>query len=82
MRVEYEPEFYKEYARLAVRNPVLHHRIEQKVPEILKNPYHYKPLRGRMKGFRRVHFGSYVLVYRVEEEVLYLVALDHHDFAY
>lgn len=82
MRIASEPGFDKEYDKLQYRDPLFHDRIERKVREIAANPYHYKPLRGKMKGFRRVHFGSYVLVYRVEGDVLYLVALDHHDFAY
>jgi addiction module RelE/StbE family toxin len=49
--------------------------------KILENPYHYKPLRGDHHGSRRVHIGSFVLVYEVCESDKTVLILDyeHHD---
>jgi mRNA-degrading endonuclease RelE of RelBE toxin-antitoxin system len=80
--VEYLPNFQREFSRLWSRNPVLAQAIENKILRIREHPEHFKPLRGPLKGLRRVHFGSYVLLYRFFDGVVYLVALDHHDDAY
>ena len=59
--------------------------IHKKVEEIKENPYHFKPLRGDMKGARRVHIAkSFVLTYEINEEdkVVRLIDYDHHDNIY
>jgi len=50
----------------------------------LENPYHYKPLRGDMKGSRRVHIGHFVLIYEIleEEKKVRFLDFDHHDNVY
>lgn len=82
MRIERTASFNREYDKLFYRNRALHEQIEKKVEHIVEHPEHYKPLRGNMKGMRRVHFGSYVLIYKIKGEELQLIALDHHDFIY
>ncbi len=57
----------------------------KKMGEILRNPYHYKPLSHNMKGMRRVHIGkSFVLVFEIieEENKVIFLDLDHHDNIY
>lgn len=59
--------------------------IDKKIKNILKNPYQFKPLRGNMKGTRRVHIGkSFVLVYEIleVEKVVRLLDYNHHDRVY
>jgi len=59
--------------------------IDKKVQQILKNPYHFKPLRGDMHGARRVHIDkSFVLIYEIDEKgkVIRLLDYDHHDAIY
>jgi mRNA interferase RelE/StbE/toxin YoeB len=59
--------------------------IKKKVDEILKQPYHYKPLKGDMHGARRVHiYKSFVLTYEVneKEKIVKLLDYDHHDNIY
>jgi len=41
--------------------------ISRKVNEILENPQQFKPLRRPMQHMRRVHVGSFVLIYDVDE---------------
>ena len=37
--------------------------------QILKDPYHFKPLRGDLHGSRRTHIGkSFVLIYEIDEK--------------
>ena len=73
------------FSKLAKKNRKQLLIIHKKVEEIRENPYHYKPLRGDMKGARRVHIDkSFVLTYEVNEEdkVVRLLDYDHHDNIY
>ena len=58
--------------------------INKKVFEILENPHRFKPLSNIMKGFRRVHFGSFVLIYSIDEKnkTVILEDYDRHDKIY
>ena len=58
--------------------------IAKKVEEIAEDPHAYKPLRFPLAGMRRVHIGSYVLLFSVDEarKTIVLEDYDHHDRAY
>ena len=57
-------------------------QIQKKLAEIVENPEHYKPLKNILAGFRRLHFGSFVLIYAIEGNIVRIISLDHHDRAY
>jgi mRNA-degrading endonuclease RelE of RelBE toxin-antitoxin system len=59
-------------------------QINKKVLEIRENPNIGKPLKKPMQGRRRVHIGSFILFYSVDEvrRVVKLLDYDHHDKAY
>jgi YafQ family addiction module toxin component len=76
------PQFDKDMDDLWQKDPVRAQAVENKIVQIAAYPLHFKPLRGKMKGMRRVHFGSYVLIYRIEGDTIELITIDHHDFAY
>ena len=78
-------ELEKIFSKLAKKNKRQLLIIHKKVEEIRENPYHHKPLRGDMKGARRVHIDkSFVLTYEVDEDdkVVRLLDYDHHDNIY
>ncbi|KYC53700.1 MAG: hypothetical protein AMQ74_00319 [Candidatus Methanofastidiosum methylothiophilum] len=59
--------------------------LNKKIKQILLNPFIFKPLKGEMKGARRVHISkSFVLVYEIDEKskVVRLLDYDHHDKIY
>jgi YafQ family addiction module toxin component len=59
--------------------------IEKKIPQILSNPYRFKPLRNKMSGVRRVHImKSFVLTFEIieKERVVRFLDYDHHDNIY
>lgn len=59
--------------------------ISNKVKEIRKDPYRFKPLRGDLAGSRRVHIeSSFVLLYDIDEKTktVRLLDYDHHDKVY
>jgi YafQ family addiction module toxin component len=74
----------KTFDKLSRKDPILFKQLENKVGEILENPHHFKPLRGNLKNKRRVHVGSFVLIFEIDEmnkTVKFLVFV-HHDEAY
>jgi YafQ family addiction module toxin component len=70
--------------KLERRNPELVRALDNKVEEILANPYHYKPLRKPLQNQRRVHIGKYVLVFEINEaeKIVEFLRFRHHDEAY
>ena len=59
-------------------------RLQKKIEEILKTPNHYKPLRNILKNKRRIHVGSFVLIFEVleKEKAAVFHSFKHHDTAY
>lgn len=59
--------------------------ITSKINQILKNPAHFKPLRGDLSGSRRVHVGkSFVLIYdfNKQKNIVRILHYGHHDEVY
>ena len=57
-------------------------RLEMKIKEILSNPEHYKPLKNVLKGKRRVHIGSFVILFEIEATHVIFLRFEHHDKVY
>ena len=70
--------------KLAKKDKISAAYISKKVKEIKENPYHFKPLKAPMQNFRRVHIGSFVLVYSVDEnkKAITIEKYEHHDKVY
>ena len=64
------------------KDKILFLRIQNKISEIIKNPEHYKPLRNILSGYRRAHIGSFVIIFKIKENIVKIISLDHHDNAY
>lgn len=58
--------------------------VWKKVKQILENPHIFKPLRNELKGQWRVHVGSFVLFYKINEnkKTVEIYNYKHHDNAY
>jgi YafQ family addiction module toxin component len=58
--------------------------VVNKILQLSENPQLGKPLGNILKGKRRVHIGSLVLIYEIDENERLLKFLDiaHHDEAY
>ncbi len=80
--IEFSEEFEKSIKKLKKKDQRTFQQIQKKLLEIIENPEHYKPLRNVLAGYRRVHFGSFVLIYKIEAETIRIISLDHHDKAY
>jgi YafQ family addiction module toxin component len=83
--VDISDQLDKQFTKLRKKDKKQLEVIDKKIQEIVKNPYHFKPLRGDMHGARRVHIGkSYVLIFEIDEKqrILRLLDFNHHDVIY
>ena len=80
--IEFSAEFEKSIKKLKKKDKTAFEQIQKKLIEIVENPEHYKPLKNVLAGYRRLHFGSFVLIYTIEGNIIKIISLDHHDKAY
>ena len=76
------PLFDKNFKRLTKKNPVLKERTLKKIREILQNPEIGETLTQNLAGYRSVHVGNWVVIYKILVEEIWFVNFDHHDYAY
>jgi mRNA interferase RelE/StbE/toxin YoeB len=74
----------KTFKKLQKKDPAQFDCLTKKVREILENPQQFKPLKSPMQQMRRVHIGSFVLVYDIDEarNVVTIRRYEHHDCVY
>lgn len=84
-QLQVSEELDKVFSKLAKKNKKQLEIIDKKIQQILKDPFHLKPLRGDMHGARRVHIDkSFVLTYEINEKnkIIRILDFDHHDNIY
>lgn len=82
MNFVFSIEFKKILEKFAKKDRPGLKKIEDQIYKIISNPLVGKPLRNIMKNYRRVHIGSFVLVYKIENEEITFADYDHHDRIY
>ena len=82
--IEISLKLQKEFKKLKKKNPLLLFTISKKVEEIRLNPQSYKNLNAPLNNLKRVHVGSFVLLFSVDEttRTITLEYFEHHDDAY
>jgi YafQ family addiction module toxin component len=72
------------FEKLQRKDPVQFNELSKKIEQILENPHQFKPLRAPMQHMWRVHVGSYVLIYDINEDkkVVTVRRYEHHDAVY
>jgi YafQ family addiction module toxin component len=82
--VEISLKLQKEFKKLRKKNLTLLIAINKKVEEIRLDPESYKNLNAPMNNLKRVHIGSFVLLFSVDDKTKTIVLenLEHHDDAY
>ena len=81
-QIEFSVQFEKSMKKLKKKDKVLFDQIQKKLIDLVQNPDHYKPLKNILAGYRRMHFGSFVLIYKIEGDIVRIISLDHHDQLY
>ncbi|MFO8016085.1 MAG: type II toxin-antitoxin system RelE/ParE family toxin [Candidatus Woesearchaeota archaeon] len=57
-------------------------KISRKVSQVVQKPEMYKILLHVGGRYRRVHVGSFVLLFTIEKKKATFLGLEHHDSAY
>ena len=72
------------FKKLQKKDATQFEALTRKVSEILENPHQFKPLKNPMQHMRRVHVGSFVMVYDIDEVrmVVTVRRYEHHDNVY
>jgi YafQ family addiction module toxin component len=82
----FTPELAKILHKLAQKDKVLAEAVMKKVSQIAEGDEvflaHFKNLRGELSNYKRVHVGSFVLMFKLEDNVIIFDRLKHHDEAY
>jgi mRNA-degrading endonuclease RelE of RelBE toxin-antitoxin system len=72
--------------KISVKNKPLAIAVVKKIEQIAAldetTVQHFKNLRGNMKEYKRVHVGSFVLLFKVHGDIIVFDKLLHHDDAY
>ncbi len=68
--------------RLKKKDKEMFQRISENILKIINNPLCGKPLRNVLRNCRRVHVGSFVLVYEIIKTEIRFLDFDHHDKIY
>ena len=80
--IEFSSQFEKSMKKLKKKDKILFNQIQKKIIDLVRNPDRYKSLGNIFVGYRRLHFGPFVLIYKIEKNVVRIITLDHHDKAY
>lgn len=81
-RIVYAPHFERMLKKCKKKDRPLFGQIAYEMEKIIRNPTVGKPLRYALKNRRRVHIGSFVLVYEFHNGALRFLDFDHHDRVY
>lgn len=82
VRIVYSSEVEDALKKLKKGNKDIFDRIENQITKILREPNIGKPLRYTLRNRRRVHVGSFVLIYEFYQGELRFIDFDHHDRIY
>jgi mRNA-degrading endonuclease RelE of RelBE toxin-antitoxin system len=60
----------------------LNKKIKQIVNSDIDSIIHFKNLRAPLNRFKRIHIGSFVLIFEFKNNKLFFIRFDHHDKVY
>ncbi len=82
--LEIEEDVYRTFKKMAKKDRIQLEAVNKKINQILTDPTQFKPLRRPLEGLRRVHIGSFVLIYEIQEntKTVRVLKYKHHDEAY
>lgn len=75
--VIFEQVFRKDFMK--IKDSAIKEKIIKQVSKIKKNPEIGKPMRYDRKGTRELYISSFRLSYRIERDIVYILALHHKD---
>ncbi len=82
MEFESTPEFDAQFSKLTRKNKALEERLLKKIGQIIDNPLIGTPKHHKLRHARGSHIDPYVIVYRIWDDRIQFLYVDHHDFVY
>jgi mRNA-degrading endonuclease RelE of RelBE toxin-antitoxin system len=79
VKVEISPELLKEIKKL---DKVFRERFHKGIERVVANPDVGKPLQYDFKGCRRIRIDPFRIVYKVKEEMIFILAFEHRGIVY
>lgn len=76
------PDEFEPILKRIKKRPDLFKKFSNQVNKLLREPLLGKPLRNILRNYRRLHIGSYVLIYEIYGNEIRLLDFDHHDRVY
>lgn len=64
------------------KKPSLFKKVSAQIEKIIRAPVLGKPLRNVLRNYRRVHVGSFVVIYEIKDTEIRFLDFDHHDRIY
>jgi len=80
MEIIFEKEFKKQYKK--IKNKSLLSRIDKILLKLEQNPFLGKPLRYSIKNYRSLRVGKYRIIYRIEDDKIFILCFDHRKLIY
>ena len=79
-------ELRKKLTNLKRKDKITYNAAKKKIIQIASSDknaiQHFKNLRHPMNEFKRVHIGSFVLIFRLKDNTLIFEEFEHHDKIY
>lgn len=82
IKIVYSDEFERALRKWKKKDRYFFEQLANKMERIISEPILGKPLRYALKNRRRVHVGSFVLVYEFYNNELRFIDFEHHDKIY
>ena len=82
LKVAYSIEFEKVLKHISKKDKRMLDHLEIQMEKTIRFPEIGKPLRYALKNRRRLHVGSFVLIYEFNESEVRFIDFDHHDKIY
>lgn len=74
--------FREKYKSLTKKDNGLRDKLKKKMQQILENPESHDMKSYNLKGIYSVHVNPYVILYRIKNDTVEFVNVDHHDKVY
>jgi len=86
MKISISDELEQMMTKLKKSDIALFKRVQKKIDQISNcdetTIHHFKNLRRGMSNYKRVHIGHFVLLFKIEKEVVIFDRFVHHKEAY
>ena len=85
-KYDFSDDLIRIFKKLMKKDKQLYENVKNKINEVANNSdiEHYKNLRYDLKEYKRVHIGSFVLIFKFDNvnQIIHFESFKHHDKIY